>query len=331
MSVNLPAVQFLRGRIASPGGSNFADDVLWVQGLLNGWLKSINEDLLGLDGGFGTGTKAALTEFQRSVVGLAKPDGAVSAGDATALKLLGARSAGRSKIKVGQDFHTFLDGVTLAGALVQRVQRLGHCLIDCGLVSGDITLNQGVRSPKVAHRWSTSWNIRKGRVPLAALRALKDGTDLDGNLWYDKNWESGLLKDRASELTPAAVKALWKKINAHAFTYYKSNAIAAEGYRLSDARIKPNAHKAVSNHTGGKAMDVAIPWKAGARAFGLTIVNGETSDAAANRIVRAFDLSRPVKSERWHFQLPIDDTKGFVASNNLRAGAPGAIAGPQEK
>jgi hypothetical protein len=326
----LPPVQFLRGRIASPGGSNHADDVLWVQGLLNGWLKSINDDLLALDGGFGSGTQAALKKFQATVVSLAKPDGAVAPGDATALKLLSSRPAGRAKIVEGKDFWMQLDGAALDATLVQRVQRLAQCLIDSGVVAGDIKFNQGVRSPKVAHRWSTSWNIRKGRVPLAALTALKDGKDVDGNLWYDERWTDGLAKDRNGDLTPTGVKALWKKINANAWSYYQSDAIAAEGYRLSDARIKPNGHRAVSNHTGGRAVDVSIPWKAGARLFGLTVVNGETSDAAANRIVRAFDLSRPVNSERWHFQLPVDDTRGFVAKDNLRAASPRTSKGPQE-
>jgi hypothetical protein len=122
-------------------------------------------------------------------------------------------------------------------------------------------------------------------------------------------------------LTPVSLRALWKKINANARTHYESDAVAAEGYRTSDPRIKPNGHRAVSNHTGGRAVDVSIGWLGGVRVFGMTISNGENTDPAVNRVVRAFELSRPVASERWHFQLPVDASKGVSGTNNMRAGS----------
>jgi hypothetical protein len=210
------------------------------------------------------------------------------------------------------------------------VVRFCRCLLDIGAADGNIKFNQGVRSPKTAHQWSTAWNIRKEKVELPALQALAEGTDLDGNKWYDPSWENGLAKTDKGAFTAGALKQLWSNIFANAATFYGSDAIAAEGYRLNDPRIKPNAHKAVSNHIDGRAMDVAIPWKSGGNFFGRKIMNGKTSDQVANRIVVAFSLSRPVKSERWHFQLPSDDSRGFVGENNLTVGGPSTEDGPKD-
>jgi hypothetical protein len=319
MSASLPSVQFIRGTIGSGGEANLADDVLWVQGLLNRWLSTRTKPALGLDGGLGGSTHQALVDFQREVVKLAQPNGKVAPGDATATKLLALRPQAL-RVRTGTNFVSFADGVSLDSTLLNRTLRLCQCALDCGLASY-ASMRQGVRSPKVAHVWSTSWNIREGRVPLSALQGLKDGKDLDGNLWYEKDWEAGLAKDGKGTLTPTALKALWQKIKANARTLYDSDAVAAEGYKISDPRIRPNAHRAVSNHTGGRAVDIAIGWLAGAKAFGMAISNGENTDPAVNRLVRAFDLVRPVASERWHFQLPVDASKGVSGSNNMRAGS----------
>src|SRR5688572_21722214 len=188
MSASLPVVQFIRGSISASSGGNFADDVLWVQGLLNRWLKTRSKPALALDGGFGENTRVVLVDFQREVVKLTQPKGAIAPGDATATQLLAQRGM---RIGTGANFSAFADGVSLDTTLLHRVLRLCQCALDCGLASY-VSMRQGVRSPKVAHLWSTSWNIREGRVPLAALQALKDGKDLDGTLWYDKGWETGL-------------------------------------------------------------------------------------------------------------------------------------------
>ena len=82
MSASLPIVQFIRGSISASSGGNFADDVLWVQGLLNRWLKTRSKPALALDGGFGENTRVVLVDFQREVVKLPQPKGAVAPGDA---------------------------------------------------------------------------------------------------------------------------------------------------------------------------------------------------------------------------------------------------------
>jgi hypothetical protein len=319
MSAALPPLQFIRGSIGDTGAANFADDLVWVQGLLNRWLKARSKPALGLDGSFGNNTRQVIVDFQKEVVKLTEAKGAFTPGDATAGKLLAQRPASL-RVTTGKNFVSFADGVSLDKSLTQRVLRLSQCALDCGLASY-ASLRQGVRSPKIAHLWSTSWNIRSGRVSLAALQALKDGKDLDGNIWYDKEWETDLQKDGKGALTAGSVKLLWRQIKSNARKHYDSDAIAAEGYKLSDPRIKPNSHRAVSNHTGGRAMDVSIGWLGGVRVFSMAIVNGENTDAAVNRVVRAFDLSRPVASERWHFQLPVDAARGVSGSNNMRPGS----------
>ena len=148
------------------------------------------------------------------------------------------------------------------------------------------------------------------------LQALKDGQDKDGNLWYDKAWEEGLERDKSGHLTKAAQTALWKKIDQNARAFYDSNAVAAEGYKTTDERIKPNVHPKVSNHISGNAMDVSIPWKEKAKVGSLTISNGQNDDKAANHLVQKFGLSRPVQSEKWHFQLGTSDHFNYTNANN---------------
>jgi hypothetical protein len=210
------------------------------------------------------------------------------------------------RVRLSQKFLSQSEGVTIDSLLMLRTQALCYFLIDESLVSGDIVYNSGVRGPKTAHLWSTAFNIRQRRIPLKNLTDLKDGKDLDGNLWYDPAWEDGLARGKDGKLTKAADSALWQKIVANAESYWKGK-IAAEGYSTDDPRIKPNVHKTKSNHVDGNAVDISISWRAGAKVppefGGRPITNGETSDSAANAVVAAFGLCRPVKSEKWHFQL----------------------------
>jgi Domain of unknown function (DUF4157) len=172
----------------------------------------------------------------------------------------------------GPDFHESLDGVTLNATLVSNVNSLCQHLIQNNLVNGNIVFGQGVRSPVVAHRWSTAWSVRNDAVPLANLEALTDGNDLDGNHWYTPGWTMDQAKQNAA--------TIW------------SGAQAAEGYREGNPRKAPNTYPNVSNHCAGTAMDVTIPWASG---------NG--TDETANTLVARFNLTRPVPGERWHFEL----------------------------
>lgn len=328
MAVALPTVPFLRGKVGATGAVNNEDDVLWVQALLSLWLRSEKKPAVAVDGGFGQKSREALVAFQREVVGLEKPDGIVEPGGKTARHLQAQRTNASAKVTTGPNFLLRFEEWTLDATLLQRMVRLGQFLIESGFVTGNVSLDQGVRKPSVAHQWSTSYNIRKGKISLAELQSLKQGKDLDGNLWYNAEWEKGLAKDAKGAFTAKALQELWKKINANARHYFESNAIAAEGYKQTDPRIKPNAHPAISNHVSGRAIDADVPWKSGALVYGGKITDGENSDVRANRIVAAFRLSRPVASERWHYQLLADKGKGFVAKNNL---IPGKHPLPKQK
>lgn len=225
------------------------------------------------------------------------------------------------RIVYGANFKTHDDGEFLDTDLLDAVTKFCQHLIDNDLVTGNIVFNQGVRARATAHRWSTSWNLRrrlnKRAVLLKNLQELEDGKDLDGNQWYDPAWEEGLDKDSHGRFTKESLKQLWDKIEENAKDLYSSNAIAAEGYALKDKRSKPNIHPVVSNHVGGHAMDVSIPWKIGALIGDQRITSGETDDPAVQALVEEFGLSRPVPSERWHFQLAT--TAHFnVASDNIQ-------------
>jgi hypothetical protein len=173
----------------------------------------------------------------------------------------------------GPNFHQTLEGVTLNATLLANVTALSQHLIQNNLVTGNITFNQGVRSPAVAHRWSTAWSIRNNLVPLVDLQALPEGRDLDGNLWYQPGWT---MNDAIQNAT-----TIW------------NGAEAAGGYPLGDPRRAPNTHPGVSRHTTGNAMDVTIPWANG----------GGLDDPVANNLISQFGLSRPVAGEPWHFEL----------------------------
>src|SRR5205085_2015572 len=111
----------------------------------------------------------------------------------------------------GRNFVTLADGVKLDDELQRRVRALCQYLIDNHLVTGSIVLTQGVRSRKTAHKWSTSWNIRKRRVPLKNLQDLPDGKDKDGNQWYNEVWEEGLARDQHGHFTKDSLHRLWDK------------------------------------------------------------------------------------------------------------------------
>jgi hypothetical protein len=205
------------------------------------------------------------------------------------------------------------------------------------MVTGDILLNEGLRSRQRAHKMSTSWFLcqNPSKIPLANLRALPGGKDLDGNQWYDPHWENllqlrGLPPDSAEGLRllkQSHLDDLWAEIRKRAREIKPQDALAAEGYPLADGHILPNVHPTISNHVGGNAIDCHIPWKPGAVVIKylngslekpvrnpwlvddthpigtFTVHEGGLHDDAANCAIEYFGLCRPVMSEIWHFQL----------------------------
>jgi subtilisin family serine protease len=183
----------------------------------------------------------------------------------------------RRTIRRGDGFTTEEGGVRLDPTLLTRVTALCNEVLDRRLVEGDIWFSSGVRSPAMAHLWSTAYFIQHREsskaIPFAAVRALPGGRDLDNNLWYEAGW--------TDEQIVAHARSVWPW------------ALAAEGYPKGDPRRRPNTDKVgTSLHLVGKAIDVKIPWS-----------YADRWDPRINEIVARHGLKRPVPSEPWHFEL----------------------------
>ncbi len=141
----------------------------------------------------------------------------------------------------GKNFASSLDNVSLKASLFNKMKSMANFALDNDLVTGNIVFSSGMRSPKKAHRWSTPYQIREGKVPLEKLSSLPDGKDLDGNVWYLPGW---IMNDANNN----ALK-IW------------SGALAAEGYPKGDNRREPNIFKGgVTRHATGKAIDATFLW-----------------------------------------------------------------------
>jgi hypothetical protein len=225
------------------------------------------------------------------------------------------------KVIVGAGFKTKLADVGLDTTLLRRFMTLAGRLVAHNLVSDNISLDSAVRDPKQAHSWSTTYSILISPTTdnqlLKNLQALPGGKDMDGKRWYNKTWEQGT-RNSQGNFTQAGLTKLWKKIreqakansadrSANAATLAKP---AAEGYKLTDPRVKPNTYAKVSKHCVGLAIDATVPWRSGAKLGSLTIANGMAGDNGAITIVGQSGLSRPLltitpvdKREPWHFEL----------------------------
>jgi hypothetical protein len=189
------------------------------------------------------------------------------------------------------DVHTARDWV-LNSTLKTRLDEFCAHIIKEGLVAGHILYSQGVRSPRTAHLWSTAASIRRhlgegetsasARKLIGNIRALKDGQDIDGNVWCGT--------ENGKQWTTA-------RIVAEADTILVRDGItgaAADGYPNGCPRRLPNIGQSLSNHLFGNAIDASIPWIKGW---------GGLEHTQTNKLIKAFGLNRPVKGERWHFEL----------------------------
>ena len=185
--------------------------------------------------------------------------------------------AAMTKYKFVKTAKTSLGAAKLDPALDTAVTDLCQHLLDNYMVNGNISFDGigGVREPKTAHLNSTAYHIRTGVVTMDALKALPEGKDQDGNLWYREGW------------TEADVKA-------NALSVWDGE-VAYEGYGATDPKRLPNAPEVpVSTHCTGEAMDVTIPWR-----------DGDGWHKEARELVTRFGLVRPIDpDERWHFELP---------------------------
>ena len=183
------------------------------------------------------------------------------------------------RVKRGREFAQSLNGQAIDSKLMQTLTDFFKYLIAHDQVGGDITLAEGMRDPRKAHRWSTAYAIRNDQIPLETLQKLSNGRDIDGNQWLEKGDTIAQAKRRAADLG----------LNS-------PSTPASEGYPLGEAKQVPNRwDKGISNHLLGKAVKAFIPW--------TTEKGGQLNDAVANDLIKKFGLKRPVPKDETHFEL----------------------------
>ena len=167
-------------------------------------------------------------------------------------------------------------GVTMNATLRSQVEAMVKFVLDEHMATENPHTegDDGVRAPADAHRMSTAYNIRDGAIALDTLKALPDGKDADGTVWYQEGWTQSEIEANATRIWP--------------------DARANEGYPPGDSRRPPNGltEPKMSTHCSGAAWDVTIRW-----------ADGDGWHAQANEIVAKFGLARPERGEHWHFEL----------------------------
>lgn len=221
------------------------------------------------------------------------------------------------KIQRKKGFFTELDGKRIDNSLFNKIIEMANYAINNDLVSGDIWLTSGMRSPKKAHRWSTAYQIRQGNVPIQKMYKLKMGKDLDDNIWYQPGWNIKQIISNATKI--------W------------DGSLAAEGYKKGDIRREPNTFSGgVTRHATGLAIDAVFPWDAHGKMKNpkklenlknriknkykkrpdklkksLSLIEKFISRGSysrlAERMVAKFGLIRPLihstSTEDWHYEL----------------------------
>lgn len=145
-----------------------------------------------------------------------------------------------------EGFQVTMNDISLKQSLLDKMHNMANYALENDLVTGDIYFTYGMRSPGVAHKWSTAWSIREGNIGLSKLQTLENskgekGKDEDGNTWYQEGWTMGETKGNAEQA--------W------------SGAQAAEGYPSGDQRKEPNNYSSVTRHATGLAIDAVFPWR----------------------------------------------------------------------
>lgn len=145
-----------------------------------------------------------------------------------------------------EGFQVTLNEISLKQSLLDKMINMATHALENDLVTGDIYFTYGMRSPGVAHKWSTAYSIRQGSVGLDTLKTLENskgeaGKDEDGNTWYQEGWTMADAQANATKL--------W------------SGAQAAEGYDDNNTHKAPNNYPYVTRHATGLAIDAVFPWK----------------------------------------------------------------------
>lgn len=234
------------------------------------WTAAMNLGGLGADVGLGNERSDEESAAQSEAIRAALPPGRKP-------------GQGGHGWRFGKSFALSLDGTSIDGELLDKVVRLCEWAAFNDMITDEIVIGSGMRSLANAHALCVSWEIQFGeRVTLEALRALPDGKDRDGNLWYREGWT-------------------WEQIkaNANAIRARTQDATASEGYPPGDPRRLPvDDTRDVSRHCSGGAIDVTIPWRVSGKDAG----SNATDVWGWPEIYTQFGLRRPVSSEAWHVQ-----------------------------
>lgn len=227
----------------------------------------------------------------------------------TAAEEAAEKSANEKLAKSEPDKFSYNPG--LDPELKARFNRMVIALDEKGIKHDGIA---DVRSKKLAHILSTGYHIHEtATVSLKVLQALKDGKDIDGNIWYKKEWEQVSTYLGFGSPRAATDAEILEKVKDNAFALVKNQGTdyikggkvncAYEGYEMGDAQRLPNVSDVpISNHVNGRAIDLSgIEWGK---------LGGEWSDDA-RKFVASFGLTRPYSpeaktyctTERWHFEL----------------------------
>jgi hypothetical protein len=161
-----------------------------------------------------------------------------------------------------------------------------------------------VRPVKTAHIISTAHSIHdKQVISMDALRALPNGEDEDGNVWFRPEWDNWHLGVYPQEVEDNAL-ALARNEGDYLNKAGTGVNCAYEGYLPSDTARLPNVPEVpISNHVTGNAVDLSdIDWGP---------LGGAWSPEAI-AFVDNFELTRPYSptattyciKEPWHFELP---------------------------
>jgi len=189
-----------------------------------------------------------------------------------------------------------VEGMKLSSVLEDRMSRFHKFLVAAGLYIGDMSVSDGVRSPKEAHRFAVQYYILTGKAEETIKQNLiklynqwGKAEDEDNNLWAKKEHFTFDSKGKAISVDFKKVQEYVESLNLG-----RSNKTdpAAVGYNPEPFCLPLPANKEPSAHTKGLALDIDSD----------RFVNKKES--MIDLIALNFGLVRNGSAkETWHFEL----------------------------
>jgi len=153
-----------------------------------------------------------------------------------------------------------VEGMKLSSVLEDRMSRFHKFLVAAGLYIGDMSVSDGVRSPKEAHRFAVQYYILTGKAEETIKQNLiklynqwGKAEDEDNNLWAKKEHFTFDSKGKAISVDFKKVQEYVESLNLG-----RSNKTdpAAVGYNPEPFCLPLPANKEPSAHTKGLALDI---------------------------------------------------------------------------